>query len=1258
MSLRIKLLLWRSSTLAALVLNGPLLMTPATLAISPVVAGATTAFSTPATDGYSAASGVLPEASCPPWVPFGTANPQFESLSDGHLVLTTSTFGQIKAFVQTAPQITLPDRVVVEANMRYISGSTTHSARAPAIIDVSVAPSVGNAVFIGQNEIFILAGDEQRGQTASVPTTDGFHTYRLEVTASTGAVQVFYDGALKLAGSTFANAATHGDVPRIFWGQGSTLAVGTTQWSAIRHNAIFGGHGATPACSDGVYPAAVLADRPSLYYRLGEPPGSKSAADSSGNGVTGTYTSAATLGVPGPIAGETALSGAFNTSVMETHGAQGLPVGNSPRTLEAWIKTTTSGTFFNEGEPYIPQGNFGLAVEDRPARVGLDVHFDAVDWDAAYDMRDDKWHYIVITYDGTVATAYADGVSLGSQSLTRPGLNTTIDAAYDGMHLVPGGSVSQAAVYDHALNADRVQAHYAASGRTTSAALTTGPVSRWPADGNANDVVGSNNGTLQGGVAFGLGKVGQGFRLNGTDGRVYISNDPSLSITDSISVDAWINPASTFGLSPGGAQIIIAKHDAFRSDTSWYFRINDGGALAFDVDQDGAGTIGQGVVTAQSVVLPNVFTHVAATFNVATQATKIYVNGVTVPVTPAAKSPVKSIFVSSTPVYIGTSIDSVGHFNWFFKGMIDDVEVFNRALGDSEIQAVYAMGVGPTDNVAYTSPGGISANNGSYTFQTEFNFRSTPLSDGSYGTLRLSTPQTPNITGVVQCVQFVGGGVAYAGGTLAGASPGEGRFFARVTAGGPGQGKWASNANDDLQCPDSSNLTDAGQPDVTIESGEIVVTAGVAPVPNPANNFSWVAPTPNEGSVLDVRLGDQRSFSIVAGGDGPITIFNLATNLPDGLTCSGLDIAGDSGAQVDCTFEPTQTGFSEITFSAFPLAGEALGQRTVTVGSGRYVAMGDSYSSGEGTASYDSGTDTGKDSGQDSCHRASDDLSKAAYPALLVNDPSLRDQVPSALSFVACSGSTIDEVVKGNRNGNGEASQMEALDGDVTLVTLSVGGDDLGFSSVLENCVNEPWHDRSDDQCSKEQEPKIRQLMDKGDPSRNLPPLNQRLIKLYKAIHDAAPRARILVMGYPHIFPLTGDNSCGLPGFRYMDANNINWLNKMSTELRGYIRDAVQASGVAEFVDAYDALVDPSGVDHSACGDNDTWENELILYHNLFGPVGCAPHIGPVPFFGWRCFEPESFHPNPAGYRAFATVFAAYIQARQRAAGSDPAPPV
>lgn len=142
-----------------------------------------------------------------------------------------------------------------------------------------------------------------------------------------------------------------------------------------------------------------------------------------------------------------------------------------------------------------------------------------------------------------------------------------------------------------------------------------------------------------------------------------------------------------------------------------------------------------------------------------------------------------------------------------------------------------------------------------------------------------------------------------------------------------------------------------------------------------------------------------------------------------------------------------------------------------------YVALGDSYSSGVGTRSYiDDGT---------SCQR-----SNYAYPKLVAAAKGY------ALNFKACSGATIGTVTSG---------QLSALTSTTRYVTISVGGNDAGFSSVLTECAQPGWMSDCDGAINTAQ----------SFINNTLP---GRLGTLYSSIRSKAPNAVVVVVGYPRVF--------------------------------------------------------------------------------------------------------------------------------------------
>ena len=114
----------------------------------------------------------------------------------------------------------------------------------------------------------------------------------------------------------------------------------------------------------------------------------------------------------------------------------------------------------------------------------------------------------------------------------------------------------------------------------------SGLVGWWPGDGNANDIAGGNNGSLQGGAtASAAGEVGSAFSFDGTNGYVQIPDAPALKPTN-LTVEAWVRFASldsTVSGAPAGEQYIVFKQNTRNSNFEGYYlgksRVTGSGSL-------------------------------------------------------------------------------------------------------------------------------------------------------------------------------------------------------------------------------------------------------------------------------------------------------------------------------------------------------------------------------------------------------------------------------------------------------------------------------------------------------------------------------------------------------------------------------------------------------------------------------------------------------------------------------------------------------
>lgn len=152
-----------------------------------------------------------------------------------------------------------------------------------------------------------------------------------------------------------------------------------------------------------------------------------------------------------------------------------------------------------------------------------------------------------------------------------------------------------------------------------------------------------------------------------------------------------------------------------------------------------------------------------------------------------------------------------------------------------------------------------------------------------------------------------------------------------------------------------------------------------------------------------------------------------------------------------------------------------------------YVALGDSYSSGVGSGSYDSASGD--------CKR-----STKAFPVLWKNA-----NAPSSFAFTACSGA---------RTGDVTANQLGPLSAATDLVSVTIGGNDAGFADVMTTCVLQ-----SEATCIN----RVNQAKSYVDTT-----LPGKLDSVYTAIRNKAPAAHVVVLGYPRFYQLGGNCVAGL----------------------------------------------------------------------------------------------------------------------------------
>jgi hypothetical protein len=210
-----------------------------------------------------------------------------------------------------------------------------------------------------------------------------------------------------------------------------------------------------------------------------------------------------------------------------------------------------------------------------------------------------------------------------------------------------------------------------------------GLVSWWPAEGNADDAMGTNNGTLVGGVSYAGGEVGRAFQLDGTSGYVVVPADGSLNVgtNSGFTIEGWINPSDVSAQHP----VVEYKFDGVASGVHLWLTSGGVGSLFANIMDVNNGA--HYITSAPGMVRTNLFQHIALTYNKSAGIASFYYNGSVVVTTNLGVFTPKT----TTDLLLGRRIDASSGF--YYKGILDEISLYNRALSSSEIAVIYQAGI-------------------------------------------------------------------------------------------------------------------------------------------------------------------------------------------------------------------------------------------------------------------------------------------------------------------------------------------------------------------------------------------------------------------------------------------------------------------------------------------------------------------------------------------------------------------------------------
>jgi lysophospholipase L1-like esterase len=234
--------------------------------------------------------------------------------------------------------------------------------------------------------------------------------------------------------------------------------------------------------------------------------------------------------------------------------------------------------------------------------------------------------------------------------------------------------------------------------------------------------------------------------------------------------------------------------------------------------------------------------------------------------------------------------------------------------------------------------------------------------------------------------------------------------------------------------------------------------------------------------------------------------------------------------------------------------------------SGPYVSLGDSYTSAPLVPQI-----TGKPI---LCGRSTNN-----YPS----DVS-RTIDPSSFTDVSCGSATTQDMTQSQVLGGGlqtNPPQFNVLSAADTLVTVGIGGNDAGLIGIVEECAKLDALFPFGSRCKNHYE--------SGGSDPNVAAINAtgaKMAAVIQGIHQRAPVARVMAVGYPDGLPLNG-STCWptVP----LSAGDIAYINSLEAQLNQVIQQAAQAN-TATFVNTF-----LSSIGHDACKPPGTaWINALI----------------------------------------------------------------
>jgi probable HAF family extracellular repeat protein len=227
---------------------------------------------------------------------------------------------------------------------------------------------------------------------------------------------------------------------------------------------------------------------------------------------------------------------------------------------------------------------------------------------------------------------------------------------------------------------------------TRCAAAPSNMIAWWPGDGNAKDIVSGVNGVTMG-AGYAVGAVNKGFTFDGVDDYVDVPNPQSLpEISTAVTVAAWVNPQMPTPPASGGSGegYVFALRDPLVTEGISLYTTSDG-YLAAILQADNWVWFS---TWTPEIKYDDSWKHVALAADTTTGRMTLFLNGVAVqdqsiPELTGQFARVQHLFFGQRQ---RSDTDEGPSMAKHYRGLIDEVQLFNRALAPSEILTIYQAG--------------------------------------------------------------------------------------------------------------------------------------------------------------------------------------------------------------------------------------------------------------------------------------------------------------------------------------------------------------------------------------------------------------------------------------------------------------------------------------------------------------------------------------------------------------------------------------